>query len=67
MELENRVVELELKFMEQSDLLAKLNDALVSQQRELDLLRKALEHLAKKVDVLPGQVDADANEKPPHY
>ncbi|MBS2030080.1 MAG: SlyX family protein [Deltaproteobacteria bacterium] len=67
MDLDPRVVELELKSMEQADLLQKLNEALVEQQRELDVLRKAVEHLAKKVDVLPGQVDAAASEKPPHY
>jgi SlyX protein len=67
MDLEQRVVELELKFMEQSELLQQLNEALVSQQRELDFARRALEQLAKKVEVLPGQVDASANEKPPHY
>ena len=67
MSLETRVVELELRSMEQQDLLQKLNEALVSQQRELDLLRKAVEQLAKKMDVLPGQVDAAHQEKPPHY
>ena len=67
MDLEQRVVELELKFMEQSELLQQLNEALVSQQRELDFARRALEQLAKKVEILPGQVDASTNEKPPHY
>ncbi len=67
MDLDARVVELELKAMEQADLLQKLNEALVSQQRELDVLRRAVEQLAKKVDVLPGEVDAAVQEKPPHY
>jgi len=65
--LEERIVELELRLMEQAELVEQLNAALVSQQRELDGLRRAHERLSQKVDVLPGQVDALANEKPPHY
>lgn len=67
MSLESRVNELELRHMEQQDLVQKLNEALVAQQRELDALRRAVEQLAKKVAVLPGEVDAAVQEKPPHY
>lgn len=67
MELEERVTELELRSMAQQDLLQQLNDALVAQQRELDTLRLAVLKLSKKVDVIPGQVENDPNEKPPHY
>jgi len=67
MDLDTRVMELEVRHMEQQDLVQKLNEALVSQQRELDDLRRAVGQLAKKLDVLPGQVDATVQEKPPHY
>ena len=67
MDLDTRVMELEVRHMEQQDLVQKLNEALVSQQRELDDLRRAVGQLAKKLDVMPGQVDATVQEKPPHY
>jgi SlyX protein len=67
MEFEKRLMELELRSMEQQDLVQKLNEALVSQQRELDDLRRAVGQLGKKLDVMPGEVDATVQEKPPHY
>lgn len=67
MELDDRVTELELRFMAQQELVQQLNDALVAQQRELDTLRRAVQKLGRKLEAMPGEVENDPNEKPPHY
>lgn len=67
MEEESRLVELELRYMQQQELLQQLSDVLYAQQRELDTLRAEVEYLKKKVEGEPGLVDARQQEKPPHY
>ncbi|WP_257451972.1 SlyX family protein [Archangium lipolyticum] len=67
MDAESRIVELELRYMQQQELLQELSDALYAQQRELDALRAELEHVKKKLEGEPGLVDARQQEKPPHY
>ena len=67
MEEESRLVELELRYMQQQELLQQLSDVLYAQQRELDTLRAEVEYLTKKVEGEPGLVDARQQEKPPHY
>jgi SlyX protein len=65
--LEERVTELELRFMEQERLLRELSDVMFAQQRELDGLRKQVVNLEKKLQAEPGLVDATEKERPPHY
>ena len=60
-------MELELRFMQQQELLQELNGVVYAQQRELDGLRTELEQLKKKLEGEPGLVDARQQEKPPHY
>ncbi len=67
MEDESRIVELELRYMQQQELLQQLSDALYTQQRELDALRAEVGQLKKKLQDEPGLVDARQHEKPPHY
>ncbi|HEX5752211.1 MAG TPA: SlyX family protein [Archangium sp.] len=67
MEDESRIVELELRYMQQQELLQELSEVLYAQQRELDLLRAEVEQLKKKLQGEPGLVDARQHEKPPHY
>jgi len=67
MEEESRLVELELRYMQQQEMLQQLSDVLYAQQRELDTLRAEVEYLKQKVEGEPGLVDARQQEKPPHY
>ncbi|REG20438.1 SlyX protein [Archangium gephyra] len=67
MEDESRIVELELRYMQQQELLQELSEVLYAQQRELDVLRAEVEQLKKKLQGEPGLVDARQHEKPPHY
>ena len=65
--MEERIIELELRFTEQQAFVQELSDVLIHQQRELNLLRETVQVLRKKLEAEPGMVDATANERPPHY
>lgn len=67
MQDESRVVELELRYMQQQELLQELSEVLYAQRRELDALRAEVDFLKKKLEGDPGLVDARQQEKPPHY
>ncbi|WNG51666.1 SlyX family protein [Archangium minus] len=64
---ESRIVELELRYMQQQELLQELSDVLYTQRRELDALKAEVDLLKKKLEGEPGLVDAQRQEKPPHY
>jgi SlyX protein len=64
---ESRLIELELRYMQQQELLQQLNDVLYTQQRALDVLTAEVELLKRKLEGEPGLVDARQHEKPPHY
>lgn len=55
----------------QEHTIGELNDALIGQQKQLDLLRLELRLLREKLGDLEGRVDSKphsaAEEKPPHY
>ncbi|HLM43305.1 MAG TPA: SlyX family protein [Myxococcaceae bacterium] len=67
MEDESRIVELELRYMQQQELLQELSEVLYAQRRELDALKSELALVKKKLEGEPGLVDARQQEKPPHY
>ncbi len=67
MDDELRIAELELRYMQQQELLQQLSDVLYTQQRELDTLRAEVAQLKRKLEGEPGLVDALQQEKPPHY
>ena len=67
MDDESRIVELELRYMQQQELLQELSEALYAQQRELDGLKGELAQVKKKLEGEPGLVDSRQQEKPPHY
>lgn len=68
MELERRIVELEIRFTEQQHLLQELNDVVVSQNRIIEALSAELTSMRQKLAAFePGLVDAGEREKPPHY
>jgi SlyX protein len=64
---EARFIELELRYMQQADLLQQLSDVLYAQQQELNALRLEVEALKRKLEGEPGLVDAKQQERPPHY
>lgn len=64
---ESRFMELELRYMQQAELLQQLSDVLYTQQRALDALKSEVELLKRKLEGDPGLVDAKQQERPPHY
>jgi SlyX protein len=64
---ESRFIELELRYMQQADLLQQLSEVLYVQQQQLDALRAEVESLKRKLEGEPGLVDARQQERPPHY
>ena len=64
---ESRLVELEVRYMEQQELLQQLSEVLYAQQRELDALKTEVAFLKKKLEADPGLVDSKQQERPPHY
>ncbi|MET0405916.1 MAG: SlyX family protein [Cystobacter sp.] len=67
MDDEPRIVELELRYMQQQELLQELSEVLYEQGRELEALRTEVLRMKKKLEGEPGLVDARQQEKPPHY
>lgn len=61
-----RVQELELRFMAQQRLIEELSDVVAEQAKQIDALERALRRLRDKLPE-PGLVDAESDEKPPHY
>jgi SlyX protein len=64
-ELENRIVDLELRFMRQEKLASELNDVIIEQQRAIDRLE--LEVRALREQLLAGADAPPKDERPPHY
>ncbi len=64
---ESRIVELELRYMQQQELLQELSDVLYDQQKVIATLQAEDEALKQKLAGDPGLVDARLQERPPHY
>jgi SlyX protein len=62
---EQRMTELEMRYMVQQDLLQQLSDVVLEQGRRLDTLRRELELLRSRQSEAPSPTSAD--ERPPHY
>lgn len=62
-----RLRELEMKITFLEDYVAKQNEVIVDQGRQLDRLLKALRQLAEKAESFGGGDSMPANEKPPHW
>ena len=66
--MEERIVELELKFTEQQRLLQELSDVVYAQAQSLERLEHELAAMGQKIAAMePGLVDATAVERPPHF
>ena len=64
---DKRLVELEIRYTQQQELLQELSDVLYQQGRVIDTLRSELDRLKLKLEAEPGLVDARQQERPPHY
>jgi len=65
---ELRITELETRQAFQEDNLLALNDVVVSQQREIDLLRQQVQALIRRQEEMLGQFGISEDEAPPpHY
>jgi SlyX protein len=64
---EKRIAELEVRYMQQQELLQELSDVLYDQQKLIAALRAEVEGLKQKLAGDPGLVDARQQERPPHY
>jgi SlyX protein len=61
-------IELETRLTFQEDTIAKLNDALVDQQRQLDQLRAVIARLVELIErSAPDPSYSVDEERPPHY
>ena len=66
---EQRFVELETKLAQQEHLLVELDDIITKQQENIMRLEKLCDSIIERVRSLSeaAPVDADVDEKPPHY
>jgi SlyX protein len=65
--MEERIIELELRFTEQQALLGELSDVLYAQGKALERLEAEVAGLRERLAAEPGLVDATVAEPPPHY
>ncbi len=65
--MEERIVELETRFMEQQSVLEDLSDVVYGQQKVIDSLLARVDQLEKKLAEQHGAVETRADERPPHY
>ena len=68
-ELEQKIIDLESQLAFQEDTIETLNQALASQQRQLDDVQFKLKHVLDKVKSMEPSNIASAEEEtpPPHY
>ena len=62
--LESRIIDLEIKFSHQEDLMAELNKIVTQHEFTIDKMIKEINEL--KLTSISGQSDG-GQEKPPHY
>ncbi len=65
-ESDERMTELELRYLHQQELLEQLNDELVKANRTIEILEKRVVRLESTVEGL-ASASTPGNEKPPHY
>jgi SlyX protein len=65
--LESRLVELELRYMAQQDVIEALEREVLGTNQRGDQLEKRVKRLEESLQELLRVLDAPANERPPHY
>ncbi|MDH3976472.1 MAG: SlyX family protein [Deltaproteobacteria bacterium] len=67
--MEERIRDLEMRFMRQESTIEDLNDVLYGQQKEIDKLGSELERLKDRIKTGAASIIRDPSEEtpPPHY
>ncbi len=66
--MEERLVELELRFTEQQQMLQQLSDVVYAQAQAIERVEHELAAMGQKLAAMePGLVDATTVEQPPHF
>ena len=67
--MESRIVDLEMRFMQQESTIEELNKVVISHQKVIEVLTRELELLKKQVQAASPSLIRDASEEtpPPHY
>mgnify|MGYP003325739804 FL=1 len=65
--MESRIQDLETRLTFQEDLLAKLDDALSIQQRQLIDITQRLEVVTEQLSLFLREFPPSESERPPHY
>tara|TARA_R110000772_G_scaffold111396_1_gene215229 strand:- start:1400 stop:1600 length:201 start_codon:yes stop_codon:yes gene_type:complete len=66
--MQEELIELQSQLAFQEQTITELNEALISQQQQLDRLQKQLAMLMDRLKEVEGAApDAGQDEKPPHY
>jgi SlyX protein len=64
---ESRLTVLEIKYMEQSDLVEQLNQELQAVNNQLNTAIARVQRMERQLEEVRGSLDAPSNERPPHY
>ena len=69
MDSEQRLSEMETRLAFQENTLQELNDALISQQQQIELLQGMLQEMHRRVEDLANSRPAESGKEPPppHY
>ena len=67
--VESRIVDLEMRFMQQESTIEELNKVVISHEKVIEVLTRELELLKKQVQAASPSLIRDASEEtpPPHY
>jgi len=65
--MENRIIELETRLTYQDDLLQKLDEVIIRQQREIDALKLQVRHISDQLRNAPLEGSLGEEPPPPHY
>jgi SlyX protein len=67
--MSDELIELQTQLAFQEQTIAELNEVMISQQKQIDLLRLEIKLLKDKLGVLEDRIETgpSQDEKPPHY
>jgi SlyX protein len=67
MDADERLTQLELRYMAQQDMLESLSQEVLAERQRAEGLEKRVKRLEEALQELLLAVDTPANERPPHY